>query len=140
MSSEEIRKRISKEGPNRKPGQKFTIEEDKMILQLVLSVGPKFQKIHKSFPGKTLAMVKNRYYKYLRYRWDVLGQQELRKSRDFKHLNATQDSYETLCEQQRNMSIQLTEQKEDLIQSMMSKVQQLQNARVMVEFFLNKLL
>ena len=68
------KKRRSQDGlSNRKPGQKFTAEEDRLILELVLSIGPKFQKIHRHFPGKTLAMVKNRYYKNLRYRWEVLG-------------------------------------------------------------------
>ncbi|CAK87589.1 unnamed protein product (macronuclear) [Paramecium tetraurelia] len=59
---------------NKKSGQKFSLEEDKRILQLVHKNGPKFQKIHRHFHGKTLAMVKNRYYKYLRFRWEILGQ------------------------------------------------------------------
>ncbi|CAD8123547.1 unnamed protein product [Paramecium sonneborni] len=52
----------------------FSNIEDKRILELVLKIGPKFYKISKSFPGKSVSMVKNRYYKYLRYRWDeVMG-------------------------------------------------------------------
>ena len=52
----------------------FSSIEDKRILELVLKIGPKFYKISKSFPGKSVSMVKNRYYKHLRYRWDeVMG-------------------------------------------------------------------
>ncbi|KAM3142126.1 hypothetical protein pb186bvf_005780 [Paramecium bursaria] len=55
---------------------KFSQDEDERLLNLVLNTGPKFQKIAKYFPGKTLSMVKNRFYKYLRYHWDkVLGEQ-----------------------------------------------------------------
>jgi hypothetical protein len=50
----------------------FSNTEDRRIMELVLSIGPKFYKISKSFPGKSVSMVKNRYYKYLRYRWDVV--------------------------------------------------------------------
>ncbi|KAM3136849.1 hypothetical protein pb186bvf_011108 [Paramecium bursaria] len=52
----------------------FSFEEDSKILNQVLRLGPKFYKIAKLFPGKTVSMVKNRYYKYLRFRWeDILG-------------------------------------------------------------------
>ncbi|KAM3138980.1 hypothetical protein pb186bvf_008993 [Paramecium bursaria] len=54
----------------------FTLLEDQKILELVLAQGPKFNKISKLFPGKTISMVKNRYYKYLRFKWDqILGSQ-----------------------------------------------------------------
>ncbi|KAM3137043.1 hypothetical protein pb186bvf_010771 [Paramecium bursaria] len=46
---------------------RFTAQEDKQILKLVFQVGPNFNKIVKYFPGKTMNMVKNRYYKKLRY-------------------------------------------------------------------------
>ncbi|CAD8046097.1 unnamed protein product [Paramecium sonneborni] len=53
----------------------FSFQEDKAILLYVLYFGPKFMKIAKFFPTKTISMVKNRYYKCLRYRWDsVLGE------------------------------------------------------------------
>ncbi|CAD8125960.1 unnamed protein product [Paramecium sonneborni] len=53
----------------------FNYLEDRQILLQVLEQGPKFYKIAKSFPGRTLSMVKNRYYKTLRFQWDVvLGQ------------------------------------------------------------------
>ncbi|CAD8210063.1 unnamed protein product [Paramecium pentaurelia] len=60
----------------------FNYLEDRQILLQVLELGPKFYKIAKNFPGRTLSMVKNRYYKTLRFQWDViLGQA-------YGHLNA----------------------------------------------------
>ncbi|CAD8102115.1 unnamed protein product [Paramecium primaurelia] len=44
----------------------FTPEEDRILLLLVKKLGPKFQKITKYFPGKTMNMLKNRYYKSLK--------------------------------------------------------------------------
>ncbi|CAD8072366.1 unnamed protein product [Paramecium sonneborni] len=44
----------------------FSPEEDRILLLLVKKLGPKFQKITKYFPGKTLNMLKNRYYKNLK--------------------------------------------------------------------------
>ncbi|CAD8137842.1 unnamed protein product [Paramecium pentaurelia] len=53
----------------------FTPQEDKAILLYVLNFGPKFMSIAKYFPTKTINMVKNRYYKMLRYQWDsILGE------------------------------------------------------------------
>ncbi|CAD8209481.1 unnamed protein product [Paramecium octaurelia] len=47
--------------------QTFTKDEDKDILKYVVQFGPNFNKIVKYFPGKTMNMIKNRYYKKLRY-------------------------------------------------------------------------
>ncbi|CAD8124823.1 unnamed protein product [Paramecium sonneborni] len=59
----------------------FTLNEDSKILNLVLQLGPKFKQIAKKIPGKSIKSIKNRYYKYLRYRWDqILGIQ-------YTHLN-----------------------------------------------------
>ncbi|CAD8191548.1 unnamed protein product [Paramecium pentaurelia] len=127
------KRRCSDPNNNKQLGQKFTTEEDKLILQLVLNVGPKFQKIHKYFPGKTIAMVKNRYYKYLRYKWEILGQ-------NYKHLSVQQDSYENLCEQQKIMSDQLNEEKSDLIAQIISRSKLLQNARIFVEYLVEQIL
>ncbi|CAD8166887.1 unnamed protein product [Paramecium pentaurelia] len=44
----------------------FSPEEDRILLLLVKKLGPKFQKITKYFPGKTMNMLKNRYYKSLK--------------------------------------------------------------------------
>ncbi|CAD8127761.1 unnamed protein product [Paramecium sonneborni] len=70
------KKRASSKRINRKhEAIPFNYQEDRQILLQVLEQGPKFFKIAKSFPGRTLNMVKNRYYKTLRYKWDViLGQ------------------------------------------------------------------
>lgn len=48
----------------------FNIEEDKKILSLVLEHGPKFSDIAKYFTDRNQNAIKNRYYKYLRFRWD----------------------------------------------------------------------
>ncbi|CAK90974.1 unnamed protein product (macronuclear) [Paramecium tetraurelia] len=47
--------------------QTFTKDEDREILKHVFQHGPNFNKIVKYFPGKTMNMIKNRYYKKLRY-------------------------------------------------------------------------
>ncbi|CAD8169586.1 unnamed protein product [Paramecium octaurelia] len=61
----------------------FNYIEDRQILLQVLELGPKFYTIAKNFPGRTLSMVKNRYYKTLRFQWDaILGQA-------YGHLNAS---------------------------------------------------
>ncbi|CAK64118.1 unnamed protein product (macronuclear) [Paramecium tetraurelia] len=44
----------------------FYPEEDRILLLLVKKLGPKFSKITKYFPGKTMNMLKNRYYKNLK--------------------------------------------------------------------------
>jgi hypothetical protein len=44
----------------------FSPEEDRILVLLVKKLGPKFQKITKYFPGKTMNMLKNRYYKSLK--------------------------------------------------------------------------
>ncbi|CAD8180131.1 unnamed protein product [Paramecium pentaurelia] len=118
---------------SKKSGQKFSQEEDKRILQLVFNNGPKFQKIHRHFHGKTLAMVKNRYYKYLRFRWEILGQ-------NYKHLSVPQEQLETLCEQQKNVSNMLSAEKDDLISQITSRTTLLQNARMFVEYLVEQLL
>ncbi|CAD8111157.1 unnamed protein product [Paramecium sonneborni] len=52
----------------------FTLSEDRLILSSVIKLGPKFKVISSYFPQKTLSTVKNRYYKYLRYRWtQIMG-------------------------------------------------------------------
>ncbi|CAD8161436.1 unnamed protein product [Paramecium octaurelia] len=71
------RKRSIQKKSNRKPQPiPFNYQEDRQILLQVLEVGPKFYKIAKGFQGRTLSMVKNRYYKTLRFQWDVILGQE----------------------------------------------------------------
>ncbi|CAD8117704.1 unnamed protein product [Paramecium sonneborni] len=56
---------------------RFSYLEDKRILELVIQLGPNFNKIVKYFPGKTMNMIKNRYYKKLRYnKDDYLGDKD----------------------------------------------------------------
>ncbi|CAD8107753.1 unnamed protein product [Paramecium sonneborni] len=56
---------------------RFSFSEDKKILELVQQVGPNFNNIVKYFPGKTMNMIKNRYYKKLRYvKDDYLNEKE----------------------------------------------------------------
>ncbi|CAD8132086.1 unnamed protein product [Paramecium pentaurelia] len=59
----------------------FSKEEDQRLLNYILKKGPKFHKFSRYFPGKTTNMLKNRYYKQLRFVWDdILGIQ-------YHHLN-----------------------------------------------------
>ncbi|CAD8077333.1 unnamed protein product [Paramecium sonneborni] len=69
--------------------QRFTFQEDKRILELVQQVGPNFNKIVKSFPGKTMNMIKNRYYKRLRYIKEDLqkDQEQIKKQSKHKKYN-----------------------------------------------------
>lgn len=46
----------------------FTTEEDRILIILVKKLGPNFSKISKYFPAKTVNMLKNRYYKHLRFK------------------------------------------------------------------------
>ncbi|CAD8159596.1 unnamed protein product (macronuclear) [Paramecium tetraurelia] len=134
--------RITEGLSNRKPGQKFTPEEDRLILELVQSIGPKFQKIHKHFPGKTLAMVKNRYYKYLRYRWEVLDQQnnitEQNKETN-KQNHHSNESYEILCEKQKKISSLLHQERNDLVNSIAQRAST-PNAKIFVEYLIDQML
>ncbi|CAD8176529.1 unnamed protein product [Paramecium octaurelia] len=45
----------------------FSAEEDRILILLVKKLGPKFNKITRYFSGKTVNMIKNRYYKSLRH-------------------------------------------------------------------------
>ncbi|CAD8210237.1 unnamed protein product [Paramecium pentaurelia] len=59
----------------------FTIQEDQKLLRFILMYGPKFKLIQRKMSGRPLNILKNRYYRDLRYRWDeVLGT-------EFAHLN-----------------------------------------------------
>ncbi|CAD8159661.1 unnamed protein product [Paramecium pentaurelia] len=81
FKSQNVKRRIN--------DQRFTFQEDKRILELVQQVGPNFNKIVKSFPGKTMNMIKNRYYKKLRYIKDDLqnDQEYVKKQTKHKKLN-----------------------------------------------------
>ncbi|CAK66694.1 unnamed protein product (macronuclear) [Paramecium tetraurelia] len=60
---------------------RFSYLEDKRILELVIQLGPNFNKIVKYFPGKTMNMIKNRYYKKLRYnKEEYLSDMEFKKT------------------------------------------------------------
>ncbi|CAK78739.1 unnamed protein product (macronuclear) [Paramecium tetraurelia] len=50
----------------------FTFEEDEKILNLVIEHGPRFQIISQFFLDRSQNAVKNRYYKFLRYNWDLI--------------------------------------------------------------------
>ena len=42
---------------------------------MVLKIGPKFKKIARAVGGKPMGLVKNHFYKNLRYRWEeILGE------------------------------------------------------------------
>ncbi|CAD8073478.1 unnamed protein product [Paramecium primaurelia] len=77
FKSQNVKRRIN--------DQRFTFQEDKRILELVQQVGPNFNKIVKSFPGKTMNMIKNRYYKKLRYIKDDLQNDQEYVKKQTKH-------------------------------------------------------
>ncbi|CAD8136323.1 unnamed protein product [Paramecium octaurelia] len=52
--------------------KEFQPEEDMRLLTLVHQHGTQFSRIVKQFPKRTVSMLKNRYYKNLRYRWEEL--------------------------------------------------------------------
>ncbi|CAD8112925.1 unnamed protein product [Paramecium primaurelia] len=78
------RKSNMKNQKKKRQGRKsrnFTIQEDQKLLGFILKYGPKFKLIQRKMSGRPLNILKNRYYRDLRYRWDeVLGT-------EFIHLN-----------------------------------------------------
>ncbi|CAD8142767.1 unnamed protein product [Paramecium octaurelia] len=52
--------------------KEFQLQEDIRLLKLVYQHGRQFSRIVKQFPKRTVSMLKNRYYKNLRYRWEEL--------------------------------------------------------------------
>ncbi len=56
----------------------FTEEEDKRILQLVTTLGRKWQTIAKEFPGRTGLMIKNRYRTKLKAKMEPEGSEEVK--------------------------------------------------------------
>ncbi|CAK81211.1 unnamed protein product (macronuclear) [Paramecium tetraurelia] len=78
------RKSYIKKQKKKRQGRKcrdFTIQEDQKLLGFILMFGPKFKTIQRRMSGRPLNILKNRYYRDLRYRWDeVLGE-------EFAHLN-----------------------------------------------------
>ncbi|CAK57897.1 unnamed protein product (macronuclear) [Paramecium tetraurelia] len=64
---------------------RFSDLEDQRILELVIQLGPNFNKIVKYFPGKTMNMIKNRYYKKLRFNKEYyLGDKQKSKTKKNK--------------------------------------------------------
>ncbi|CAD8138620.1 unnamed protein product [Paramecium pentaurelia] len=57
-------------------GKNFSNEEDQRLLNCVKRKGPKFHKFFRQFPGKTPNMLKNRYYKQLRFAWDHISDKQ----------------------------------------------------------------
>ncbi|CAD8138596.1 unnamed protein product [Paramecium pentaurelia] len=71
--------------------KEFQLEEDIKLLNLVHQHGRQFSRIVKQFPKRTVSMLKNRYYKNLRYRWEEL-----------MGIEYTQNEYESKTENQVN--------------------------------------
>ncbi|KAM3142128.1 hypothetical protein pb186bvf_005782 [Paramecium bursaria] len=78
-----LKTKITKKKKESKQHHQFTSDDDKRILRGVLKHGPKFDKLVRYFPC-SINVVKNRYYKYLRYRWDIVLGCEY-KSFNFPH-------------------------------------------------------
>ncbi|CAK68489.1 unnamed protein product (macronuclear) [Paramecium tetraurelia] len=80
-------KQLKKSHQIKRKTRNFTLSEDQKILHLVLTLGPKFKQIAKKITGKSINVIKNRYYRDLRYRWDdVLG-----NYREYIHLNVKKE-------------------------------------------------
>ncbi|CAD8121928.1 unnamed protein product [Paramecium sonneborni] len=79
-----LRKMSIKKQKKKRQGRKsrdFTIQEDQRLLGLVLMFGPKFKTIQRKMSGRPLNILKNRYYRELRYKWDeIMG-------KEYAHLN-----------------------------------------------------
>ncbi|CAK78746.1 unnamed protein product (macronuclear) [Paramecium tetraurelia] len=75
-------------------GKQFSQEEDQRLLNYILKKGPKFHKFARYFPGKSTNMLKNRYYKSLRFEWDqVLGSQ-------YSYMNAPSEEITPIIQQE----------------------------------------
>ncbi|CAD8093653.1 unnamed protein product [Paramecium sonneborni] len=98
--------------------ESFTPTEDKLILSSVLKLGPKFKVISTFFPQKSLSTVKNRYYKFLRYRWiQIMG-----KDYDtmYKESQTTVPQNEEIIE-----TVELFPDVKDILMNMISKIKSL---------------
>ncbi|CAD8054320.1 unnamed protein product [Paramecium sonneborni] len=74
--------------------KEFQYEEDIRLLNLVHEHGRQFSRIVKQFPKRTVSMLKNRYYKNLRYRWEeLLGIEYTENEDEQKTLNQVEVSY-----------------------------------------------
>ncbi|CAD8140243.1 unnamed protein product [Paramecium octaurelia] len=70
----------------------FTFQEDEKILNLVKEHGPRFQVISKYFLDRSQNAVKNRYYKFLRYNWNLIfGDQQQHSNNMFEEEGAQQE-------------------------------------------------
>ncbi|CAD8101097.1 unnamed protein product [Paramecium sonneborni] len=98
--------------------ESFTPSEDRLILQSVLKLGPKFKVISTYFPSKSLSTVKNRYYKFLRYRWtQIMG-------KDYDTLYKESQST-VIQEEQIIETVQLFPDVKSILMNMISKIKSL---------------
>ncbi|CAD8146118.1 unnamed protein product [Paramecium pentaurelia] len=75
----------------------FTLQEDEKILNLVKEHGPRFQIISKFFLDRSQNAVKNRYYKFLRYNWNlIIGDQQQHSNNSFEEDGAQYEKSEYL--------------------------------------------
>ncbi|CAD8121247.1 unnamed protein product [Paramecium sonneborni] len=93
----------------------FTTQEDQQLLSLILLFGPKFKTISRKMSGRPLNILKNRYYRDLRYRWSELMGEE------YAYLNEKKEDL-TLDSIWKNTSLD-----SDLSNIMKNMVMQLQN-------------
>ncbi|CAD8140233.1 unnamed protein product [Paramecium octaurelia] len=106
-------------------GKQFTLEEDQRLLNYILRKGPKFHKFARYFPGKTTNMLKNRYYKSLRFKWDqVLGNQ-------YQHLNPSSEELIPIMAQESSpfmfdelIQLKLFPEAEDLLSNFIGNLSQ----------------
>ncbi|CAD8047099.1 unnamed protein product [Paramecium sonneborni] len=105
--------------------KEFSLEEDQRLLNYVLKRGPKFHKFSRYFPGKTTNMLKNRYYKSLRFIWDqVLGNeyQNLNEASEELIPQINQESYMPMFDEL--IQLKLFPEAEDLLSNFIGTLSQ----------------
>ncbi|CAK87369.1 unnamed protein product (macronuclear) [Paramecium tetraurelia] len=107
--------------------EQFTTSEDKLILSSVLKLGPKFKVISAYFPSKSLSTVKNRYYKFLRYRWiQIMGKQVINlQPRDYDTLYKESQQQSCIQEEEIVETVQLFPEVKSILMNLFSNIKSL---------------
>ncbi|CAD8186528.1 unnamed protein product [Paramecium octaurelia] len=99
--------------------EQFTTSEDRLILSSVLKLGPKFKVISTYFPSKSLSTVKNRYYKFLRYRWiQIMG-------KDYDTLYKESQQQSCIQEEEIVETVQLFPEVKSILMNLFSNIKSL---------------
>ena len=73
---------------------KFSVEEDNLLIQLYQKFGPKWSKIHTYFKNRTTDMIKNRFHSSLKKKYDDYINNDIKFNKDFRNypLPSTENS------------------------------------------------